>query len=154
MTSARAAETPLRATARRYLEAVYYIAHEGEVPRPGRLAEWLGVSHPTVTVTLQKLERAGWLRVVEGHCVALSPLGEAAAAVVEQRPHCPRVLWRRAHVPLDHQADAPPGGLRPVPVRKGAAHDRRRALARWSALDRRGAGPQPLDHQPGDRQQR
>ena len=27
----------------RYLEAIYYIEHEGEVPRPGRLAEWLGV---------------------------------------------------------------------------------------------------------------
>ena len=34
-------------TTERYLEAIYYIEHEGEVPRPGRLAEWLGVSAPT-----------------------------------------------------------------------------------------------------------
>ena len=46
-------------TAERYLEAIYYIEHEGEVPRPGRLAEWLGVSAPTVTVSLQRLARDG-----------------------------------------------------------------------------------------------
>ena len=34
-------------TTERYLEAIYYIEHEGEVPRPGRLAEWLGVSAPS-----------------------------------------------------------------------------------------------------------
>jgi len=77
--------SPLSATAAHYLEAIYYIAHEGEVPRPGRLAEWLGVSHPTVTVTLQKLARAGWLAVGAEHGISLSPAGEAAASAVVRR---------------------------------------------------------------------
>src|ERR1039458_8371549 len=49
----------LSETAGRYLEAIYYIAHEGDVARPGGLADWLGVSRPTVTVTLQRLARDG-----------------------------------------------------------------------------------------------
>jgi len=85
MTAAKAPEATLSPTAAHYLEAIYYIAHEGEVPRPGRLAEWLGVSHPTVTVTVRKLEQAGWLRLADDHAVALSPEGEAAAAAVVRR---------------------------------------------------------------------
>ena len=37
-------------TVDRYLEVIYYVAHEGEKVRPSRLAEWLGVSAPTVSV--------------------------------------------------------------------------------------------------------
>ncbi|MCL6091604.1 MAG: metal-dependent transcriptional regulator [Actinobacteria bacterium] len=75
----------LSPTAAHYLEVVYYIAHENEVPRPGRLAEWLGVSHPTVTVTLQKLARAGWLEVSSDHVIALTLAGNAAASSVVRR---------------------------------------------------------------------
>ena len=85
MPAAKSPEAPLSATATHYLEAIYYIAHEGEVPRPGRLAEWLGVSHPTVTVTLRKLGQAGWLRLAADHSIALTPSGEAAAAAVVRR---------------------------------------------------------------------
>src|ERR1700680_22615 len=53
-------------TVERYLEAIYYIEHEGEVPRPGRLAEWLGVSAPTVSVSLQRLPPARWGRGAGG----------------------------------------------------------------------------------------
>ena len=35
-------------TVDKYLEAIYYIAGEGEVVRPSRLAYWLSVSAPTV----------------------------------------------------------------------------------------------------------
>ncbi|HUB72042.1 MAG TPA: metal-dependent transcriptional regulator [Acidimicrobiales bacterium] len=76
---------PLSTTAEHYLEAIYYIAHEGEVPRPGRLAEWLGVSHPTVTVTLRRLEGAGWLRVGGDHTIALTTIGESAATAIVRR---------------------------------------------------------------------
>ena len=57
--SARVAAAPRSLTVERYLEAIYYIEHEGEVARPGRLAEWLGVSAPTATVSLQRLVRDG-----------------------------------------------------------------------------------------------
>ena len=83
MPSARTTAAPRSPTAERYLEAVYYIEHEGEVARPGRLAEWLGVSAPTATVSLQRLVRDGWVRMGTDHAVELTGSGaEAAAAIV------------------------------------------------------------------------
>jgi DtxR family Mn-dependent transcriptional regulator len=75
----------LTETAEHYLEAIYYIVHEGETPRPGVLAEWLGVSAPTVTVTLQRLARDGWLEPAEDRRIALTPAGERAASEVVRR---------------------------------------------------------------------
>ncbi|HWF58261.1 MAG TPA: metal-dependent transcriptional regulator [Candidatus Dormibacteraeota bacterium] len=69
----------------RYLETIYYIEHEGDVPRPGRIAEWLGVSAPTVTVTLQRLARDGWVTVAEDRSVHLSDAGRVAAAAAVRR---------------------------------------------------------------------
>ncbi|MGH7722715.1 MAG: metal-dependent transcriptional regulator [Candidatus Dormibacteria bacterium] len=69
----------------RYLETIYYIEHEGDVPRPGRIAEWLGVSAPTVTVSLQRLARDGWVTVAEDRSVHLSDAGRVAAAAVVRR---------------------------------------------------------------------
>jgi DtxR family Mn-dependent transcriptional regulator len=69
----------------RYLETIYYIEHEGEVPRPGRIAEWLAVSAPTVTVTLQRLARDGWVTVAEDRSAHLSDAGRVAAATVVRR---------------------------------------------------------------------
>jgi DtxR family Mn-dependent transcriptional regulator len=72
-------------TTERYLEAIYYIEHEGEVPRPGRLAEWLGVSAPTVTVSLQRLARDGLIRIAGDRSVELTDGGTAAAATIVRR---------------------------------------------------------------------
>jgi len=72
-------------TTERYLEAIYYIEHEGEVPRPGRLAEWLGVSAPTVTVALQRLARDGLIRIAGDRSVELTEGGAAAAALIVRR---------------------------------------------------------------------
>ncbi len=72
-------------TAERYLEAIYYIEHEGEVPRPGRLAEWLGVSAPTVTVSLQRLARDGLVRIAADRSVELTDGGVEAAAIIVRR---------------------------------------------------------------------
>jgi DtxR family transcriptional regulator, Mn-dependent transcriptional regulator len=72
-------------TAERYLEAIYYIEHEGEIPRPGRLAEWLGVSAPTVTVSLQRLARDGWIRIAGDRSVELSEAGAEAASTIVRR---------------------------------------------------------------------
>ena len=69
----------------RYLEAIYYIEHEGEVPRPGRLAEWLGVSAPTVTVSLQRLARDGLIRIAGDRSVELTESGGEAAATIVRR---------------------------------------------------------------------
>lgn len=83
--SAVSAEVPRSETADRYLEAIYYIQHEGEVARPGRLAEWIGVSAPTVTVTLQRLARAGWVGIAHDRSVELTDAGAAAAATIVRR---------------------------------------------------------------------
>jgi DtxR family Mn-dependent transcriptional regulator len=72
-------------TSERYLEAIYYIEHEGEVPRPGRLAEWLGVSAPTVTVSLQRLARDGLVRIAGDRSVELTDAGAEAAATIVRR---------------------------------------------------------------------
>jgi DtxR family transcriptional regulator, Mn-dependent transcriptional regulator len=72
-------------TSERYLEAIYYIEHEGEVVRPGRLAEWLGVSAPTVTVSLQRLARDGLIRIADDRSVELTDSGADAAATIVRR---------------------------------------------------------------------
>ncbi len=69
----------------RYLETIYYIEHEGDVPRPGRIAEWLGVSTPTVSVSLQRLARDGWIILAHDRSVHLSDAGRVAAAAAVRR---------------------------------------------------------------------
>ena len=75
----------LSETAGRYLEAIYHIAHEGDVVRPGGLADWLAVSRPTVTVTLQRLARDGWVEVAEDRSISLTAAGEVAASDLVRR---------------------------------------------------------------------
>ncbi len=69
----------------RYLEAVYYIAAEGEEVRSARLADWLGVSRPTVTVTLQRMVRDGLVVPGPGRTVELTPKGRAEAEAIVRR---------------------------------------------------------------------
>ncbi len=66
-----------------YLETIFYIGGEGEVARPGRIAEWMGVSAPTVSTTLARLADGGWITVAADRSVALSAAGrERAEGVV------------------------------------------------------------------------
>jgi DtxR family Mn-dependent transcriptional regulator len=68
------------ATVDKYLEAIFYIAAEGDVVRPGRLATWLSVSPPTVTEALGRLRRDGWIKVEPDRSVALTSVGALEAA--------------------------------------------------------------------------
>lgn len=43
----------------RYLEAIYYMWAENEPLRSARLADWLGVSRPTVAIGLRRMSRDG-----------------------------------------------------------------------------------------------
>src|SRR5438270_12437683 len=47
----------------RYLEAIYYMWAEKEPLRSARLADWLGVSRPTVAVGLRRMARNGLVRM-------------------------------------------------------------------------------------------
>ena len=68
-----------------YLETIYYIQHEGEVARPSRLAEWLGVSAPTVSASLAREARDGWITVAPDRHVSLTAQGETVAEDIVRR---------------------------------------------------------------------
>lgn len=68
----------------RYLEAIHYMRAEGEVVTNARLAEWLGVSRPTVTAGLRRMARDGLLRS-GGRQIALTAKGEERAAAIVRR---------------------------------------------------------------------
>ena len=69
----------------RYLEAIYYMRAEGETVTNARLADWLGVSRPTVTAGLRRMVRDGLLRDDAGKEVVLTPAGEENAAAIVRR---------------------------------------------------------------------
>lgn len=69
-------------TVKHYVETIFYIRYEEGRVRPGRLAEWLGVSPPTVTVTLQRLARDGWVKIGSDRSVSLTARGEGLAAAI------------------------------------------------------------------------
>lgn len=68
-----------------YLEAIYYLRGEGEVARSARLADWLGVSRPTVTVALRRMIRDGMVRPNARKEIELTPRGDTAAAAIVRR---------------------------------------------------------------------
>src|SRR5690348_6797030 len=68
-----------------YLEAIYYIRAEGDAVRSARLADWLGVSRPTVTAALRRMTRDGMVRINGRKEIELTPRGQAAAAAIVRR---------------------------------------------------------------------
>lgn len=72
-------------TVDKYLEAIYYIAGEGEVVRPSRLAYWLSVSAPTVSNALVRLKRDGWIDIGSDRSVTLTESGTATATSLVRR---------------------------------------------------------------------
>jgi DtxR family transcriptional regulator, Mn-dependent transcriptional regulator len=68
-----------------YLEAIYCIRAEGEVVRSARLADWLSVSRPTVTVALRRMTRDGMVRLNARKEIELTARGDMAAAAIVRR---------------------------------------------------------------------
>jgi DtxR family Mn-dependent transcriptional regulator len=69
----------------RYLEAIYYMWAEKELLRSARLADWLGVSRPTVAVGLRRMARDG-LVVMNGRKeIELTPSGMRTAESIVRR---------------------------------------------------------------------
>ena len=69
----------------RYLEALYYMWSEGEPPRSARLADWLGVTRPTVTVALRRMTRDGMVRMNNRKEIELTAAGRRAAESIVRR---------------------------------------------------------------------
>jgi DtxR family Mn-dependent transcriptional regulator len=69
----------------RYLEAIYYMWSEGEPPRSARLADWLGVSRPTVTVALRRMARDGMVRMNSRKEIEMTVAGQRVAESIVRR---------------------------------------------------------------------
>jgi DtxR family Mn-dependent transcriptional regulator len=68
-----------------YLEAIYYIWAEGEPVRSARLADWLSVSRPTVTVALRRMTRDGMVRLNARKEIELTAKGRGMAEAIVRR---------------------------------------------------------------------
>lgn len=81
--SARTSDRSLRPdTVKHYLETIYYIQFEEPSVRPGRIAEWVGVSAPTVSTTLRRLAADGWIVVAPDRTVRLTDEGRRLAETI------------------------------------------------------------------------
>src|SRR2546428_7558812 len=79
-----ATKGPSRLVAR-YLEAIYYMWSENEPLRSARLADWLGVSRPTVAVGLRRMTRDGLVRMNGRKEIELTAAGMSAAESIVRR---------------------------------------------------------------------
>src|SRR5256886_14078305 len=69
----------------RYLEAIYYMWSEKEPLRSSRLADWLGVSRPTVAVGLRRMTRDGLGSMNRRKEIELTDAGMRAAEAIVRR---------------------------------------------------------------------
>src|SRR5579859_7389952 len=58
---------------------------EGEPLRSARLADWLGVSRPTVTIGLRRMARDGMVRLTRSKEIELTAAGMKAAEAIVRR---------------------------------------------------------------------
>ena len=69
----------------RYLEAIYYMWAEKEPLRSARLADWLGVSRPTVAVAIRRMSRDGLVRMNGRKEIELTARGKTEAESIVRR---------------------------------------------------------------------
>ena len=69
----------------RYLEAIFYMWSEHEPLRSARLADWLGVSRPTVAVGLRRMTRDGLVRMNGRKEIELTARGMRTAESIVRR---------------------------------------------------------------------
>src|SRR5436305_15343682 len=99
-------EEPLSPTVEEYLEAIYNMSMEDEVVIGARLAEKFRVAPPTVTETLKRLVRDGYVEMDQKRQVTLTEVGnQAAEAVLRRHRLTERFLvdmlgmqWHKVHV--------------------------------------------------------
>jgi len=92
-----------------YLAILYVMERDGEEVVAARLAESLEVAPPTVTVTLKRMERDGWIAVDPEKGIYLTKTGcEAASSVIRRHmltewmlARMLKVPWSRVHTEAD-----------------------------------------------------
>jgi len=83
-----------------YLAIMYVMERDGEQIIAARLAESLEVTPPTVTVTLKRMERDGWIEVDQHKNVHLTEPGcDAASSVIRRHMLTEWMLERMVKVP-------------------------------------------------------
>jgi DtxR family Mn-dependent transcriptional regulator len=88
-----------------YLGVIYVLARDGQAVISRRLVEWMEVSPPTVTATVQRMVRDGWVTMAEDKSIHLTEAGRGAAASVVRRHMLTELLlarvlgvpWSRVH---------------------------------------------------------
>ena len=81
------------------------LARDGESVFGRKLADWMEVSPPTVTATVQRMVRDGWVTMAEDKTIHLTEAGRRAAASVVRRHMLTELLlarvlgvpWSRVH---------------------------------------------------------
>lgn len=92
-----------------YLAIIYVMERDEEEVVAARLAESLEVAPPTVTVTLKRMERDGWIVTEQGKNTRLTEKGcEAASTVIRRHmltewmlARMLKVPWSRVHAEAD-----------------------------------------------------
>lgn len=92
-----------------YLGAIYALERDGGRVIEAKLASWLGVSPPTVTATIKRMMRDGWVTMCEHHEIVFTPEGRNAAKSVVRRHMLAEVMlaqalgveWSRVHQEAD-----------------------------------------------------
>jgi len=103
------AETRPTPTIEDYLAIIYVMERDDGEVIPARLAESLEVAPPTVTVTLKRMERDGWIAVDPEKGIYLTKAGcEAACSVIRRHmltewmlARMLKVPWSRVHAEAD-----------------------------------------------------
>lgn len=94
-------------TAEDVCEAILTLREAGEEPRNGLIAKRLGVSAVTVTKTLERLRRDGWVEGEPYRPIRLTERGEALAVAARERHEVVLAFLRWLGVDDDTaQADA------------------------------------------------
>ena len=94
------------ATIEEYLEMVYRLDQKGGPVIGARLAEAVGVSAPTVTQTLKRMVKDGYVRMNAQKEIALTPAGMEQVRSIQRRHRLAELLltdilgfdWLQAHV--------------------------------------------------------
>jgi DtxR family Mn-dependent transcriptional regulator len=108
-----------------YLGVIYTLERDEETIIGARLAEWLEVSPPTVTATIKRMIRDGWVTMDPSKEIRLTPAGREAAGSVLRRHMLAELLlarildvpWSRVH----QEADAMEHTISPETMERLAA---------------------------------
>ncbi len=92
-----------------YLGAIYTLTRDNQPVIGRKLAEWMEVSPPTVTATIQRMIRDGWVTMHADKTIHLTEAGQRAAASVVRRHMLTELLlarilnvpWSRVHQEAD-----------------------------------------------------